>query len=97
MATQHRISAKTGIVIVATIIGLAVLVFWSSMGLTAYRVEVCMAYEGRSACRTASGADKESALRTASDNACAQISSGMTDSMACGRSVPTSVKWLDGK
>ena len=97
MATQHRISAKTGIVIVATIMGLAVLVLWSSMGLTAYRVEVCMAYEGRSACRTASGADKESALRTASDNACAQISSGMTDSMACGRSVPTSVKWLDGK
>ena len=97
MATQHRISAKTGFVIVATIIGLAVLVVWSSMGLTAYRVEVCMAYDGRTACRTASGADKESALRTASDNACAQISSGMTDSMACGRSVPTSVKWLEGK
>ena len=97
MATQHKISAKTGFVIVATIVVLACLMVWSSMGLTAYRVEVCMAYEGRAACRTASGAEKESALRTASDNACALISSGMTDSMACGRSVPTSVKWLEGK
>ena len=97
MATQHKISAKTGVVIAATIVGLAALVVYSSMGLTAFRVEVCMAYEGRTACRTASGADKESALRTASDNACAQISSGMTDSMACGRSTPTSVKWLEGK
>ena len=95
MSTQHRISPKTGLVIVATIVGLAGLVMWSAMGLTAYRVEVCVAYDGRTACRTASGADKESAQRTASDNACAQISSGMTDSMACGRSVPTSVKWLD--
>ena len=97
MAAQHRITGKTGLVIAALVAGLAALVVWSSMGMTAYRVEVCMAYDGRSACRTASGADKESALRTASDNACAQISSGMTDSMACGRSVPVSVKWLTGK
>ena len=97
MATEHKISKNTGLIVAATIVGLAALVYFSATGLTAYRVEVCMAYEGRTACRTASGAEKESALRTASDNACAQISSGMTDSMACGRSVPTSVKWLEGK
>lgn len=92
---QHKITQKTGFLIAAFIAGLFALVVYSSMGLTAYRVEVCMAYDGRTACRSASGADKETALRTASDNACAQISSGMTDSMACGRSTPTSVKWLE--
>ena len=34
------------------------------------------------ACYTA-----EDAIRTASDNACAQISSGMTDTMACAQSI----------
>ena len=92
---QHKITQKTGFLIAAFIAGLFALVVYSSMGLTAYRVEVCMAYDGRTACRSASGADKDTALRTASDNACAQISSGMTDSMACGRSTPTSVKWLE--
>lgn len=94
---DHKVTQKTGWLIGLFIVGLLALVIYSATGLSAYRVEVCMAYDGRTACRSASGADKDTALRTASDNACAQISSGMTDSMACGRSTPTSVKWLEAK
>lgn len=87
---------KTGLAIAAVLLIFVGLMVYASMGMSSYRVEVCMEYQGHSACRTASGAEKERALRAASDNACAQISSGMTDSMACGRSVPVSIKWLSG-
>ena len=62
------------------IIGLMV---YSSMNLSSHRVEVCIDFQGRQACKTASGETRENAIRTAATNACAFLSSGMTDSMAC--------------
>lgn len=59
------------------------------------RVEVCMTYQGRTACKVASGETRDDALRTATDNACALIAFGVTDSGQCGRSQPTGVKWLE--
>jgi hypothetical protein len=79
-----------GIVFVAAVI--AVLIY-SSMSLAQQRVEVCMQFNGRAACRTAAGATKDFALRTATSNACAQIASGVTDSTACERSEPLKVTW----
>jgi len=81
-------------------IGLAFILFiglmaWSTLGLRKNRVEVCISYHGRSACRVASGGTPEQALRTATDNACAQIASGVTDSIGCQRTKPDSVRWLD--
>jgi hypothetical protein len=66
----------------------------STMNLAQYRVEVCMDYQGRSSCRTAAGSTEEFALRSATDNACALIATGVTDSMACDRTPPRSVRWL---
>jgi hypothetical protein len=71
---------------------LAVIIY-SSMNLARQRVEVCMQFNGNTACRTAAGSTKEFALRTATSNACAQISSGVTDSIACERSEPVKVTW----
>jgi hypothetical protein len=80
-----------GILLFAALIGLIVYSTMSSLG--GQRVEVCVQFNGNSACRTASGSTKEFALRTATSNACAQIASGVTDSMACERSEPTKVTW----
>jgi len=66
----------------------------STMNLAQYRVEVCMDYQGRSSCRVAAGSTEEFALRSATDNACALIATGVTDTMACTRSAPRSVRWL---
>ena len=71
------------------------LLVYLTMGQKRYRAEVCMAYAGRTDCRTASAATKQQAQRTATDNACALIASGMTDSIACSNTPPTSIKWLD--
>ncbi|HLH41282.1 MAG TPA: hypothetical protein VKX39_19190 [Bryobacteraceae bacterium] len=79
-----------GVVFIAAV--LAVIIY-SSMNLARYRVEVCIEYQGRSACRTAAGSTRDFALRTATANACAQIASGVTDSTACERSEPSSVNW----
>ena len=60
-----------------------------------FRVEVCMEYQGRQACRIASAATEQQALRTAHENACALIASGVTDSIQCDQyTQPQSVKWL---
>lgn len=75
----------------------AAIMYTSTRGLRSFRVEVCINYQGRSACRTASGATEEAAMRTARDNACAMISSGMTDSIACQNTPPSKVAWLEKK
>lgn len=85
---------KTAIALAAVAAFIALLVYLT-MGNKRVRVEVCVAYQGRTACRTASGESRESAQRTATDNACAQIASGMTDSMACTSRPPVSLRWLD--
>jgi len=79
-----------GILFIAAV--LAVIIY-STINLAQQRVEVCMQFNGRTACRTAAGSTKEFALRTATTNACAEISSGVTDSIACERSEPVKVTW----
>ena len=53
--------------------------------------EVCVTFEGRSACRTAAGRDRDEAVRTATDNACGLLTSGMTNSIRCGNTPPDRV------
>jgi hypothetical protein len=80
-----------GVVFIAAILAL---VLYSTMGNAKFRCEVCVSYQGRQACRTAAAATQEQAERTAKENACAQIASGVTDSIACDNSTPISVVWL---
>jgi hypothetical protein len=88
---------KWGLMIALAAIAFIAALFYNSMSYSQFRVEVCMEFAGRTNCRTALGATEELALRTAVDNACATISSGMTDSMACSGKQPQSIKWLKGK
>lgn len=80
-----------GILIVLVVLGVLV---YSTLNLAAHRVEVCVEFREATACRTASGSSQDFALRTATQNACAQIASGVTDSIACEQSKPVKVTWL---
>ncbi len=80
-----------GIVFVLGVLGVLV---YSTMNLAQYRVEVCMGFNGKTQCRTASADSEEHALRAASSNACAIISSGVTDTIACEHAAPLKVTWL---
>lgn len=80
-----------GIAIFAFLIGIIV---YSTLTLGGHRVEVCVNYKGMQACRTASGTSEEFAQRTATSNACAQIISGMTDTIACEQAPPAKITRL---
>lgn len=68
-------------------------VIYFSMGLRQFTCELCMEFQGRTNCATASGTTREEAVRTATDTACATISGGMTESIQCSRTTPTSIEW----
>jgi len=67
-------------------------VVFQSLGTARATCEVCMEHRGRSQCRTVAGATVAEAKQAAVINACAYISGGVTDSMACQRAQPTSEK-----
>jgi len=78
------------------LIGLGVILFiayvvYSSLGSQNYRLEVCVEYQGQSACATATGSTRQEAQRTATDTACAKVTSGMTNTMSCSQRPPISV------
>jgi hypothetical protein len=57
--------------------------------------EVCIVFNGRRDCRKASAANRMEAQRTATDNACGLLASGVTESMQCSNTPPESVTWLN--
>jgi hypothetical protein len=64
-------------------------VVWSSLRVGRVRCEVCVDFQGRRACRAVDGDSEGDARRAATANACALVASGVTDSIACERSLPT--------
>lgn len=86
---------KLALIIFLAAVAFIAILFRSMMDLRQNRVEVCITFQGRQSCRVASGPSQQDAVRTATDNACALIASGVTETMACGRTVPDSVKPLN--
>ena len=83
-------SVLLGILFLVVVLGFLV---YSTIHAGGVRCAVCVTYQGRQACRTASARSRESALRTATENACALISSGVTESNQCNNTPPDSVRW----
>ena len=75
-------------------VGFLALIAYSTLHGPRYRVEICMSYQGRSACKTVSAKSEPAAVRAGAENACADISSGVTDTMRCEQSEPQSIRWL---
>lgn len=76
-------------------LGFVVYLVYSTLHINRFTCEVCVEFDGRTACRTASGATREDAQRVAQDNACAQLTSGMSNTRICGARPPLSVTWLE--
>ena len=58
------------------------------------RCQVCVSFNGQRDCRTASATSQQEAIRTAVSNACAQLASGVTQSVQCESTTPDSIEWL---
>ena len=53
-----------------------------------------MSFEGRDTCKIVKAKSEEAALRSGIQNACADISSGVTDTVRCEKSEPKKILWL---
>lgn len=84
-------AALIGVIFVA-LFGAAI--YFSMSSSATYRCEVCIEFQGRTACGKASGATEKGAQRAASGIACSSLASGVTDSMACDQATPKRVTWL---
>jgi hypothetical protein len=67
---------------------------YSTAGRQKYKVKVCMAFNGASSCKVASASTDTAAIRTATEDACADISGGVTDTVKCQNETPQSVRWM---
>jgi hypothetical protein len=90
------LSRKTGFLIgaVAVAVFLALMTY-GMLSLRRHKVEVCMTYLGRTACKVATGTTEQEALSTATDNACALLAGGVTQTRECGATRPASVRWIE--
>lgn len=86
---------KLALLAAAGFLLLAGLMTWMMLSGRRHRVEVCMEFRGQTVCRTASGPTRAEAVRTATDNACGLLASGMTDTIQCGNTPPKSVRDLE--
>jgi hypothetical protein len=84
--------SRAGLASLLLFLAIAAFLAYQTLGVASATCEVCMSYRGQEQCRTVSAATEAEALQGAIVNACAFISSGVTDSMACQRGTPLSQK-----
>jgi hypothetical protein len=76
-------------VLMAVTIGLVVR---SVLNAQKHSCEVCVTYHGATQCRPAAGSSRDEAVKTATENACAFLASGMTEIVQCQNTRPDSVR-----
>ena len=80
-----------GVIFVLIVLGVIV---YSSFNLAKVRMEVCVTFNGRTNCKTASAVSEEFATQTAVANACGEIAFGVTDTVNCEHTPPAKVTRL---
>jgi hypothetical protein len=86
-SATFRLSLIFGALMVIAVIA----VVRSAMRSYSELCEVCITFNGRTECREAYGSTHDEAVRTATDNACAPLAGGMTDSIRCTNTEPDRV------
>lgn len=84
MRPQAKIAIVTA-AFVALTLGLLIQAMLRQAQITC---EVCVTFHGRTQCRTAVGPDRAQAQKTAIDNSCGLLASGMADSISCANTPP---------
>jgi len=63
-------------------------VVYLSFQVSDFECEVCMNFHGQEVCRTVTGKTELEGMRTGVDNACALLTSGVTETLRCQRTTP---------
>jgi hypothetical protein len=86
---------KVGVIVTLFVAVFLALLLYSTFHGPRYRAEVCVTYEGHKACKNVEAKSEESAIRSGTEGGCADVASGVTDTMKCVGAGPSSVKWLE--
>ncbi len=79
---------RTSWLIAGLLTALITVVVYSSFQIGGVRCEVCIQFQGREVCRSVDGTTEAEALNAATTNACALLTSGVTNILACERTPP---------
>ncbi len=85
------------ILVAVGVVGFIAFVAYLTVSGPTNRVKVCMAFQGRNACKTVKAKTEQDAIRGAITNACGDIASGVTEVVACENTTPASVTWIERK
>lgn len=81
---------KRGTVVALVILALfAGLLLWSTLSSQRAECTVCVEFDGRRNCATASASDEQEAARSAQSTACGPVARGMDASIACSNRPPS--------
>ena len=83
--------SKAGVIGVVFGVAILGLLLYLSIGFSQYSCEVCIEFKGRTKCREAAAADRQTAINAARDNACAFLVNSKTDGFLCGQTPPAKV------
>jgi len=86
-----RMKAQKTIIVVIIVAGLVGFLTYEMLSLGQIECKLCIDFNGRRDCPTALGPNEEEAIAEAHRNACAKLSSGVTDTLACNRSERTQI------
>lgn len=75
---------------IAVVLLFAAFLAYTTLSAQKVTCNVCVEFNGRSNCATASHEDEIEAERSAQSTACGPITSGMNDAIACGNRPPVS-------
>ena len=81
--------AKT-LVTTAVILLFIAFLAWSTLSAQKVTCNVCVNYQGKSNCASASHESEAEAVRSAQTTACGPLTRGMNDAIACRRRIPLS-------
>jgi hypothetical protein len=81
---------------IAAGLGLAALfvaaLVYATLSESQVECEVCIQFQGQTACRTVSATDRDRAIAMAVSNACAVLANGVTPGIQCSQTPPHSIE-----
>jgi hypothetical protein len=78
------------IITIVVVVAFGALLLFNTLNAQKIECEVCVEFNGRSNCATASHETEAEARRSAQTTACGTLASGMDQAIACDRTIPKS-------
>lgn len=76
------------LLIILAVVGFAALLLYNTLSSQKVTCEVCVSFKGQRNCATASHSSESEAAQSAQTTACGPITTGMNETIACGRVEP---------